>query len=203
MIKTLKNKYLKIYNSIIENAKTRNSDKITYVEVHHIIPRSLGGSNLKKNLVKLTAREHYIVHWLLTKFCLKKDKHKMIFAFEMMNTTNKTNKKRYVNSKTYERWRILFSENRRESSLLDLKAKKEKLDRRLNNLGIKKKEDLFKIAKSCETLQDFNKQFPNCSYRYVCKSLNVLFGSASFSKIFNKERTFSKETKEKMRNKAC
>lgn len=215
MIKTLNNKYLKIYNSIIKNAKRRTLDITIYIEIHHITPRSLGGNNLKNNLVKLTAREHYIVHQLLPKFTKGKDKSKMIYAFELMNKT-KSNKKRYINSKTYERNKILFNENRKESQSEEFKIRKntteyknwlkeeqnKKLDRRLKNLGIKKKEDLFKIAKTCDTMQDFHKQFPNCSYRYICKSLNVLFGNASFNKIFNKERTLSIEAKEKMRNKA-
>ena len=36
-----------------------------YVEMHHILPRSHGGSDTKSNLVALTAREHYLAHWLL------------------------------------------------------------------------------------------------------------------------------------------
>ena len=38
-----------------------------YYEKHHIVPRSMGGSNKKSNLVDLTAREHYVCHRLLTK----------------------------------------------------------------------------------------------------------------------------------------
>ena len=33
---------------------------IGYYEKHHIQPKSLGGSNKKENLVRLTAREHFI-----------------------------------------------------------------------------------------------------------------------------------------------
>lgn len=36
-----------------------------YSEVHHIIPRSEGGLDDDDNLVRLTAREHYIAHKLL------------------------------------------------------------------------------------------------------------------------------------------
>ena len=100
------NKYLKLYNSIIENAKTRNLNKTIYVEVHHIIPKSLKGTNDLSNLVKLTAREHYIVHQLLPKFTKGKDKSKMIWAFKCLNEMGT-----YFNSKTYERYRIIFSES--------------------------------------------------------------------------------------------
>lgn len=38
-----------------------------YVEKHHIIPRSLGGTNDKSNIVCLTPKEHFIAHRLLAK----------------------------------------------------------------------------------------------------------------------------------------
>lgn len=38
-----------------------------YYEEHHVIPRCMGGSNAKSNLVLLTAEEHYVAHQLLVK----------------------------------------------------------------------------------------------------------------------------------------
>lgn len=55
--------YQKIYNSLIDNATHRIL--ITSFERHHIVPVSMGGSNLKTNLVNLTPREHFIAHMLL------------------------------------------------------------------------------------------------------------------------------------------
>lgn len=62
----------KIYDSIIQRAKSENRVKLRktnsgyiYYENHHIIPRCLGGSNDKENLVLLTAREHFVCHKLL------------------------------------------------------------------------------------------------------------------------------------------
>ena len=52
-----------------------------YVERHHIIPKSEGGSDEPDNLVNLTAREHYIAHKLLAKIY---DDTKMWNAFTMM-----------------------------------------------------------------------------------------------------------------------
>ena len=57
--------YRKIYEQIIEHAKRK--EIIGYSEKHHIIPRSMGGTNNPENLVALSAREHYITHWLLWK----------------------------------------------------------------------------------------------------------------------------------------
>lgn len=60
--------YLKIHDQIIARAKSENRVKTkgsVYYERHHIIPKCLGGSNDKENLVLLTGREHFLVHWLL------------------------------------------------------------------------------------------------------------------------------------------
>jgi hypothetical protein len=81
------NKYEKWYTSITENAKNRVI--IGYTERHHIIPRSLDGTDEKYNLVDLTAREHFICHWLLTKMYTGEARSKMIYALNGMKRTNK------------------------------------------------------------------------------------------------------------------
>jgi 5-methylcytosine-specific restriction endonuclease McrA len=79
----IKNKYTKWYFNIISNARDRSFNG--YVEKHHVIPKSLGGSNRKENLVKLTAREHFICHRLLTKMVDHvKHKYQMWNAFSCM-----------------------------------------------------------------------------------------------------------------------
>lgn len=57
--------YIKIYNQIMDRAKDRTPEKNGYYETHHIIPKCMGGDNIKSNKVKLTYREHFIAHWLL------------------------------------------------------------------------------------------------------------------------------------------
>ena len=57
------NKYFKWYWSICNRAKDRVLSPDIYVEKHHIYPNSIYGKN--QDLVKLTAKEHYIVHLLL------------------------------------------------------------------------------------------------------------------------------------------
>lgn len=57
--------YKLIYENLINRAKGRVLD--TYTETHHIIPRCIGGSDNKENLVELTAEEHRTAHLLLVK----------------------------------------------------------------------------------------------------------------------------------------
>ena len=79
------NKYTRVYFSIIENAKARTLPKTEYREKHHIIPRSLGGNNDPKNLVDLTAREHFVCHKLLIKMTDGIYRGKMAFALVLMS----------------------------------------------------------------------------------------------------------------------
>jgi hypothetical protein len=55
--------YSKHYTTLIERAKGRIM--IEDFELHHILPRCLGGSDSKENLVKLTPEEHFVAHQLL------------------------------------------------------------------------------------------------------------------------------------------
>ena len=75
-------KYTDWYCKLIHKAQHRNYPKDSYGETHHIIPKSLGGSDDKINLVKLSAREHYIAHALLWKMKFPGIYHaKMVYAF--------------------------------------------------------------------------------------------------------------------------
>lgn len=107
----LVNKYSKLYYNITSNAKQRITEG--YTETHHIIPQSLGGSNSKDNLVELTAREHFICHWLLIKMTEGDDRSKMLYALKGMKAENKY-QQRYqtkITARVYETYRIEHAEN--------------------------------------------------------------------------------------------
>lgn len=74
----LNNKYSIWYHSIIGNAQNRTASG--YIEKHHIMPRSLGGSDDITNIVKLTSREHFVCHLLLVKMTTGADRIKMQHA---------------------------------------------------------------------------------------------------------------------------
>jgi hypothetical protein len=105
------NKYSKWYFNIIENAKTKQYD--TYHETHHIIPRCMGGTDDKDNLVKLSYREHFICHCLLPKFCKKKQhKIKMVYSLIFMLGVNEDSKdKKIFTSYQYEYVKKIAKEN--------------------------------------------------------------------------------------------
>lgn len=98
-------KYIYIYGNIILKARLENREKGKgiYYESHHIYPSALGGSNKSNNLILLTAREHYICHWLLYNHFKKENniiaRDKMAYAWNMMTVCS--NGKRY-NSHSFQ-----------------------------------------------------------------------------------------------------
>jgi hypothetical protein len=63
----IENKYTRWYMGIINNARQRTTYDTSIHERHHIIPKSLGGSDYDDNLVIVTFREHFLLHLLLPK----------------------------------------------------------------------------------------------------------------------------------------
>lgn len=102
-------KYTTWYFNIINAAKERIESEQVYYESHHIIPKSLGGNDSKSNLIRLTAREHFICHLLLVKAVEIKFKKKMNFAYWRM--CNATGKRHRPTSHQYEIGRQLFIES--------------------------------------------------------------------------------------------
>jgi hypothetical protein len=77
--------YDRIYDDMIARAIERVLTG--YSETHHVIPRCVGGEDTDENLVRLTAREHFVAHQLLVKmqrYRTHPEYTKLIFAIRMM-----------------------------------------------------------------------------------------------------------------------
>lgn len=96
--------YQKIYNQIIERAKNRQLEE--YKEKHHILPKCLGGSNDKNNLVELTAREHFLCHMLLCEIHPNEIKLTQALWLMIIGKGRKNHQQYKISSKTYERLKI-------------------------------------------------------------------------------------------------
>lgn len=89
---TIDREKLNEYIDLIQNKTILKGSKSTlsrkrkelnvYTEIHHYIPKSLGGTDSSENLVLLTGEDHFIAHWLLYKATMHKN---MIFAFNQMS----------------------------------------------------------------------------------------------------------------------
>jgi hypothetical protein len=117
------NKYTKYYYQIVNRAKTR--ELLEYTEKHHVIPKSIGGSNALDNLVKLTAREHFVCHLLLVRITVGKNKAKMTHALSMMLANNKNQQRNYrITSRVFEKLRKDLSTILKEKWTDDLRKKR-------------------------------------------------------------------------------
>lgn len=105
------------YIRIIENSL--NNPPSGYTEKHHIIPRSLGGTNKKSNLIKLTALNHFKCHELLIEMYPQgsSERQKMIYALHLMAFGNHKNEYE-ITAEQYEKIRKLFSIEKRKSAKL-------------------------------------------------------------------------------------
>ncbi len=90
--------YEKHYSLLCQTRQQLNRQKLpashadyVYYELHHIVPRHEAGSDEASNLVLLTAREHFIAHWLFAKWkrtskawaalsCMRKSKFRLFTA---------------------------------------------------------------------------------------------------------------------------
>lgn len=57
--------YRKIHDSLISRARERVLDGC--VEKHHVLPKCMGGTDDRSNIVRLTPEEHYVIHQLLVR----------------------------------------------------------------------------------------------------------------------------------------
>lgn len=103
--------YKRTYNSIVENRI--NTPFIGYTENHHILPKSLGGSDDKTNIGRLSAKEHFICHHLLVGIHKNNvaNRAKMVKAFMNMLWCRSNNQERYITSREFSQLREEFAKN--------------------------------------------------------------------------------------------
>jgi hypothetical protein len=80
--------YNKIYQALVLKGQQRVTPEVC--EVHHIMPKCVGGNDNANNLVSLTPEEHYVAHLLLVK--IYPGEAKLWYAANMMNSRVNNNK---------------------------------------------------------------------------------------------------------------
>lgn len=99
--------YTRIYNQIVERAQTRKLNG--YVEKHHVIPKCIGGLDIKENIVELTAREHFLCHRLLCEIYPENTKLWYALWLMVIGKNRKNSLNPYIlSSRTYESLKLEF-----------------------------------------------------------------------------------------------
>lgn len=88
--------YQRNYDALISKGHNRPREEGMVYERHHILPRSLGGTDGPENLVLLTPREHFIAHLLLAKM----HGGKMTYALYLMSSKRSYTARTYSHLKT-------------------------------------------------------------------------------------------------------
>ena len=104
------------YLDFIKSIQSLGDRDLEYCEHHHIVPKSVDSrlSKNKYNIIRLTAKEHFIAHQLLCEIFTGDLKCKMTLALNLMMHPNATTK--YIpDADTYEKIRL---ESRKSQSRL-------------------------------------------------------------------------------------
>lgn len=126
--------YVWHYDRLIETRKTRIREKGVYYERHHVVMKSMGGTDEESNLVWLTAREHFLAHWLLWKIHRNRQ---AAYAFSVMRRRKGCQTEVKLSSRMYAELRecARISASLRKKSVEERKKISEKLKGNQNAKG--------------------------------------------------------------------
>jgi hypothetical protein len=199
--------YQEIYRKLI--AKRQEYVLSENYEKHHIIPKTIGGDDSRSNLVKLTPREHYIAHLLLTKIYPKEDGLKI--AWQLMACTRDNFNKVKFSSKMYERLKfevrkahnffmIGTTKNKCEWRMRSALKAKERTGEKHNLWGFKHSEESkLKMSRS-RRMGDNNKakkcelEIFNLNTIFECSCLKESWILLKSEKIFDKSYDYFKSS---------
>jgi len=139
--------YNKLYSRFIES----RTSPIGYCERHHIIPKSLGGSNETINIIKLTAREHYIAHLILARI------HGAKMYLALWRLVNHPRHKIRLSSRKYEQIKLQWRKSRSKEQINYFKNNPRQKNKwiKLNRNGNQKAwDDPVKKAKRIKSITD-------------------------------------------------
>ena len=206
------------YQAIYIRLISTKTKRIGYVEKHHILPRCLGGTDDKENIVELYPDEHYLAHLLLCKIYPKNQK--LLYAAMNMTTGSMINNGKRTN-KAYGWLRRQYAEsmsgdnnpNRKNPELQKLAALKRTGQKRTEEtktkMSMSQKGRTFtddtklKMAESAKnrppisevTREKLKKRVPNSPWTGKKMSDEI----KSKMSIARKGKKMSEETKEKMK----
>lgn len=196
--------YQRIYDALIANRQ--QNIPLGYTEKHHIQMWSLGGSDDEANLVKLTAREHYIAHLLLAKFS-KCQQTALALWMMQMKPCEESGRPSIKSSRMYEWARKEFAKYISRNNKIASKGERNSQHgtRWICNVDLKENR---KISKTNELPQGWILGRNKWPREFCCKKCNAIFYSHTKKRLYCSSQCepttlglkFTLETKIKMSN---
>jgi len=162
--------YRKQYSLLILKYGNHTKPGDVYTERHHVVPKSMGGSDSKDNLVYLSARAHYIAHYLLWKI----HRNRVIaLAFKRMCESPEKSQRPKLSGIRYQTARESLSKAMTGVPRPDLEG---------NNNPMKRPEVAMKIS---ATKRKWHKQNRGYAARAAAKSYLVVTPEGITHKVVN------------------
>ncbi len=178
------NEFYYEYLSIVNNSSYEKKDKShIYLEKHHKLPKSMGGSDEEDNLVYLTAQEHYRCHELLPYCTTGEARISMLYAWNYMSRLKgvKVDQEKYAKLKEEHSKTLkdkIISENTRAKMS---KAKKGKPISEATRKKISEaKKGITKSQEAKKRLSDATKGIPK--KKVTCPHCNKTGGASPMSR---------------------
>ena len=178
---SIPSKYTNWHNTIIHRAINRKLKSDQSYEEHHIFPVSFNEDwkNEKENLVRLTIREHYVIHLLLTKMLIDDYKIKMIRALFLLSGRCNS-----YNSRLFYSARLKFASYMKENNPLFLEKNKDKIRKALSGRSADTHEYIRKAnekkrkynSKNSEWVRRSRKRFANTISAMSDEERKIKFG---------------------------
>lgn len=116
--------YYKTYNQLIDKCIQMESEgypEDMYTEVHHILPKCMGGTDSRKNLIKMPVKYHITAHLLLS--CIYPSDIGLLRAAILMTTTREgirvsisTSARLKIEYSNFQKGKILSEETKKKMS---------------------------------------------------------------------------------------
>ncbi len=134
--------FLKRYVKLALFFKERNFKKAKGLHFHHLIPDSFDGAKSNENMVYITPREHFILHWMLYKAFPKSSMVTAFFA--MCSGFGKMDFR--INSKVYENLALEFVGRQSETGRKNAKKQLENGTHNFLSKEFQRKNNLKRVA---------------------------------------------------------
>lgn len=201
--------YYKTYNKLIDKCIQMESEgypEDVYTEVHHILPKCIGGTNKKDNLVRMPVRYHIVAHMLLASAF--PDNKKIVYAVNIMFISSSSNSSRNnsinrISTRLVAKFREDMSKQQIGSKLSEIQKQKisnsmKKFRRNSNSIiSVVCHDENFNVIRIYKCINDasIDKFYPN-TINEVCNNVRSDYAGYKFTYLSEFEQKYKDKIEE-------